>query len=135
MKRIDLNAVTLNRDDIKKALTLPNSFGTGDTRFGRTWALGPIIETRDSDALARSNARVLKRELEARPEFEGQWEVTGCNHWAVGWVDHLSFVPVDDKGEPSGVFKFLTAWFKGLDDYPIADEDDFSQLEAEENES
>lgn len=126
-------------DEIKKALCRPDNFGYfgGDERMFVTWSLGPVIQHRDSGILDRSNARVLKREL-AKATEDGtiepdSWEADEANHWAVGWVEHLNFQVLDDKGEPTRVARWLKIWFDGLSDYPVADDSDHSELETEES--
>lgn len=161
----------LNATTIRALLTLPRDFGyRGDlpltSRDGApTWTLGPVIETRDSDALERSNARVLKRALENEGYSEGcDWQSTHAGHWAVGRVEHLSYrvldslctvcdgrgqiwtPPQDGKwgfeteckacdgfgGALSEVAGFIHGWFDSLSDYPIADETDYYEVQAEE---
>lgn len=125
----------LTSEEIKKALSAPSDFGYfgGNEEMFKTWSLGPVIEHRDSDVLTRSNARVLIRTLEARKDFDGQWSELECNHWAVGWVKHLSFRVLDEKGQPCEIGAYLRDWFTYLkEQYPVADENDYSELEEEE---
>ena len=110
-------------------LQRPSDFGLNPThpryaQLFKTWALGPVIETRDSTILEQSNAAHL---LESLEDFLDEWEVTHCNHWAVGWVDHLTFHAVKDDGSETEVFKFIKSWFLRLDEQPIADEEDYSE--------
>lgn len=135
--RKDLDRVEFDADDIKKALRRPDSFGMFSSAdhyedMFKTWSLGPVILTRDSEALERSNAFVLKRELAKFPEWAEQWYIFDANHWAVGWVEHLSFQVIDEKGEPTDVAKWIKSWFDSLSDYPVADEFHFSELEETE---
>lgn len=96
------------------------------------WVLGPVILHRDSGLLEQSNSRVLLRRLESLPEFEEVWEVHELGHWAVGWVKHLSFQLFDEGGtKPTAIYVWLREWFAKLEDYPLADEDDYSALECE----
>lgn len=92
------------------------------------WCVGPIIRTRDSSILEESNADALLKTIE---DLDG-WETHRFSHWAVGWVDHLSFRVLDDDGEPTPVYAAVKAFYKRLDDYPVADEADFSTREYEE---
>jgi hypothetical protein len=130
---------------VKDALARPDSFlmWNDDPRMFVTWSLGPVIETRDSDSIQRSNAIALKKELE---EYSG-WEIHGCSHWAVGHVDHLSFkvlckakpddteylVPSRPGYKLTKIARFIKKWFDDLEEFPIADEDALSNLELEES--
>lgn len=133
----ELLETEFTEEDARRSLKRPDSFAYFGDRRGEmfvTWCLGPIIETRDSGILDKSNADVLRKRLEAIPEFEGQYEIERASHWAVGWVDHLSFRVLDGDGKPTPIARYLKGWFEYLKDvYPIADEDDFSQqqLDAE----
>jgi hypothetical protein len=99
--------------------------------LGPAWKLGPCFVHRDSGLSERSNARVLLRRLKEEVGEEGEegvpWQVTHCGHWAVGWVDHLSY----DSANPK-IVEFLEKWDAALADYPLADEDDYCELEREE---
>ena len=127
------NRVDITQKDIADALRRPSSFGYGgdNDKMFVTWSLGPVIETRDSDILAQSNAAALTKHLESIPEIGEDWTITECSHWACGWVRHLSFRVLDDDGQPSLVFKVIRGWFDALSDYPVADEEDFSRREYE----
>jgi hypothetical protein len=131
MPRLD-PPVRISEGEIEEALKEQANFGySGDRDLFGTWALGPIIRTRDSDLLEESNANALIRHLEGDPTLVEDWEVTGANHWAVGWVDHLSFRAIDENGAATRIFRVLKDWFRRLDEYPIADDDDFALREYE----
>ena len=131
MPRLD-PPVRVSEGDIDQALAEPAHFGySGDLDLFGTWALGPIIRTRDSGLLEQSNAEALIRHLESDPTLSGEWEITTANHWAVGWVDHLSFRVIDEHGAPTRIFRVVKDWFRRLDEYPIADDDDFAAREYE----
>lgn len=133
--RLNLDEITLTPEEIKKALARPSDFGYfgKDDGMFETWALGPVIEHRESDALERSNAEALKRYLATMPELANDWRITGCSHWAVGHVDHLSYRVVNDEGKPTRMAQIVKGWFAYLRDvYPIADEDLFSEYEQED---
>jgi len=130
--RLDTD-VEITEDDIHKALKRPESFGYSgyNKEMFETWALGPVIRTRDSGLLEQSNADALEDYLQSDPSLEDEWEITGANHWAVGWVDHLSFRVIDENGEPTRISRVIKKWFEDLDGYPIADEEDYSRRELE----
>jgi hypothetical protein len=130
-----LDEAEVSEEDTREALRRPNDFGyMGDNdQMFVTWALGPVIRHRDSDCLQESNAAALEKHLESDPTLADDWTITGCGHWAVGWVDHLSYRAVEADGKTATrIARVLRAWFAALDDYPIADEDDFSRREQEE---
>lgn len=124
----------LTPDEIKRALSRPDSFAYfGDEKsMFESWALGPVIEHRDSGLVDRSNARVLRRELAKHPEWSDDYRIESASHWAVGHVTHLSYRVIDAEGKATPIARFVRAWFKRLaDEYPIADDDDHSTLEWE----
>ena len=129
MPQLDSN-VEVTEDMVREALKVPSDFGysgSNDDMFA-TWSLGQIIRHRDSDVRSLSNAYALKKYLQEDPSLSEDWEVTGCSHWLVGWVDHLSFRAVEADGKtPTRIFRVLTEWFAALNDYPIADDEDYSR--------
>jgi hypothetical protein len=88
---------------------------------------------RDSDALGRSDFRCFERALKALPEVK-EWAgeftpvtVERSSHWAVGWVDYLIIDPAC-----TAAVALAEQMRERLEDYPVLDEDDFSELEQEE---
>ncbi len=137
------------RDSLKR----PSDFrySGNDERMFKTMALGQIVLTRDSDTLVRSNFRVLKKQLETAcpphdfekcgcteaddPDGYGLWYLSATNHWAVGWVEHLSFVPFNSAGETTKVAAFIYDAFTYIrEQHPVLDEDDYSALRCKEGE-
>lgn len=131
MRNLELAEVT--DKDIKRALARPDSFAyLGDEKeLFKTWALGPVILTRDSDLITQSNATMLKERLAKVPDIADDWKIEHASHWACGWVEHLSYRVVKEDGTPTVVARFLKSWFEALDGYPIADEEHLSELEAD----
>jgi hypothetical protein len=81
---------------------------------------------RDSDAVDKSNARVLAaRLLKVDPDGLAH-DYMRASHWAVGWYEHLIVDPSN-----AAVMAVLAAARESLDDYPILDELDWSDLECE----
>lgn len=121
--------------EIDKALQMPRDFGySGELPIGETWALGPVYRTRDSSLLDQSNADALEKSLNSIEAFSEEWEQTSANHWAVGWVDHLSFHAVDiidGVRMPTPIFGWLCVWFDALEGYPVADDEDYSRRQFE----
>lgn len=129
----ELAETEVSADEIKRALKCPSNFGfSGREEMFDTWALGPVIVTRDSTLLDQSNAHAIKALLNSDESLADDWEITQCSHWACGWVDHLSYRVVDDKGEPTRIARIVRGWFDYLkNEYPIADESDYSQRECD----
>jgi hypothetical protein len=137
----DLSRVDISVQDIREALERPSSFGYsgGNEDMFHTWSLGPVFRTRDSNIREQSNASALEAALEEAVTLglfsDEDFEVTGCNHWACGWVDHISFRAIEsdevETQEPTVIFRWLRNWFNALEDYPVADEEDMSMRESE----
>ena len=85
---------------VRELLKRPSDFGySGDIEgMFETWTLGPVIEHRDSDILTKANRKALEQWLESDSSLSSEYQITGANHWAVGWVDHLSYRVLDDRG-------------------------------------
>lgn len=82
-------------------------------------------QSRDSEAVERSNFRVACAML---AEVDDECYHVDCeSHWAVGWVETLLV-------DPSNAAALAVAEDirERLDDYPILDESDWSELETEE---
>jgi len=126
-------SVRIDEEDIKKALKRPADFGYGGDReeMFETWALGPVLRTRDSGILDNANADAIVSYLEKDPTLADDWEVISCNHWAVGWVEHLSFRVIDEDGSPSRVFRVIKEIYNALSEYPVVDDELFSEREHE----
>lgn len=101
--------------------------GTNFASFnGDPWAdwLVVIHQTRDSDALERSNYRVARKAMVgANPE---DWTESLSSHWAHGTLDVLLV-------KPGTLAADIARGLQGsLDNYPVLDEADLSEVEQEE---
>lgn len=98
---------------------------------------------RDSSALERSNYRRILEDVGKKAvelgqregllgdpvEGETQWVYTfRAGHWAVGWVEYIILKQVC----PDDLVIYVGEIRARLADYPVYDEDDFSNLEHEE---
>ena len=83
-----------------------------------------LTQHRDSDALERSNWRVIVPDMFER--FPDDVAIESTNHWAVGWLEYLLVRP----NSPAAVA--AQAWADKLANYPVADDDDFGMLEYSE---
>ncbi len=83
-----------------------------------------IVATRhrDSDSLTRSNYRVLAARLASTSATTEE-----SSHWAVGWIERLIIAPGD-----RAALRVALAAHKAMDDYPVLDESDWSELEDSE---
>jgi hypothetical protein len=83
-----------------------------------------ISQTRDSDSLERSNFRIALKELGGESKFV---EIHRFGHWGCGWYEILF---VDDRNTDK--LKIAEEIVFALENYPVLDEEDFSELENEE---
>jgi len=112
---------------ISDSLARPDDF-TSD--LDATWALGPVVDRRGGlSLLDQANANTLRSRLAAHPEWVHQWGMLRAQHWAVGWVDHLTF-QVLEAGQVTAVATFIEHFFDGLTRYPVADDDEYLRLEG-----
>lgn len=99
--------------------------GAGADRNGiADFLVMPVSQTRDSGAQDRSNFRSFLRELGGESETV---QVHSFSHWGPGWFELILIDPSDEKA-------FNTAYelAGALEDYPVVDESDWSDLEYEE---
>jgi hypothetical protein len=98
-----------------------------DHYFGATWPdyySAGVGQSRDSDALERSNFACMLRELGGESETV---IVVEESHWAVGWVQWIALHETDAAALA------VADRIKGkLEDYPVVDEEHFSDLEWNE---
>ena len=97
---------------------------------GASWdgyLVAPCTQNRDSDTVERSN---WDAQLERIPESEDGESVVVVreNHWAVGWVEWLAILPT-----ATAAVEEASKIVDELENYPILDEDRWSELEFEEN--
>lgn len=83
-----------------------------------------VGQHRDSDPLARSNFRSMLKALGGESDTV---IVVREGHWAVGWVEWIAIHQDDAKA--LAIADDIAA---ALEDYPVVDEDDWSELEHEE---
>jgi hypothetical protein len=98
-----------------------------DNYIGAEWGgyyAAPVGQSRESDTVERSN---WEAQCERIPESDTVIIVRE-NHWAVGWVEWLAIHESDTVALAEA-----EAIGEELEDYPILDEDRWSELELEEN--
>lgn len=89
--------------------------------------------TRDSGLIAQSNAHVFKETLspflaQARNREDADIQEEHHGHWGVGWMDGYS-IRVFKNGEITKAFRAYAKLKLRLDDYPLLDENDYSDRE------
>lgn len=82
---------------------------------------------RDSDTLDRSNWEVISEDMTTR--FEEDVTIESASHFLVGWVEKLQV----NTANPDAL-EAAYEWYLKLQDYPVADEEHFFNLEFEERE-
>lgn len=87
------------------------------------WFVLPTTQTRDSDAVDRSNFRTALELMGGESETV---EVHRFGHWACGWFEIIII-------HPSLYDKAVAEIVDPLESYCILDEDDMLQLEFEES--
>ena len=103
--------------------------------IGTTWEgyySSGFGQSRDSDALERANFQAawarLKNDRAIGPENEEPTvQIVRENHWAVGWVEWIAIHESDT--EALRIARELCAQ---CEDYPVLDEELFSQIEDED---
>lgn len=124
----------------KKALERPSHFiyyGDNKEMFVRYGTSG-IGQNRDSEAIERSNFRVIHKDLIKR--FPDDVMIERASHWLCGWVESIKVRILKPEANPDNftkdditdVFKACLEWHEKLSKYPIADEGDWSDEETEE---
>ncbi len=95
------------------------------------WA---VVNTsnRDADALTRSNARIIARELAPFLKQGRDVFATSASHWACGHVDGYEIRVYTATGQITRAFWTYALLAISLEDYPVLDEDDWSQEESDD---
>jgi hypothetical protein len=88
----------------------------------RGWGL-LLARNRDSDFLTQSNWDAALAELGSESD---DVEIVRIGHWACGWIEFLGV------REDTEVYERAVEIRNALEDYPVLDEEDFSQREWDE---
>lgn len=96
--------------------------------LGQTWEGYYVFlsQTRDSDALTRSNFECALKELGGVNDYAVV--VTYERHWACGWLETILIHKTNTQA-----LKIADDILWSLADYPVLDEEHYSELEYEEN--
>lgn len=103
--------------------TLVSHYGFAYWGESEGWGIAVSMH-RDSDALERSNFRVIRDNLETR--FPDDIRVETFSNWLVGWSESVLVRPDSEAWEAA------EEWEEKLAEYPVADEDAWSEEESEE---
>ena len=117
------------KECVEAAKKLPYGLGYDGECEAQDFAemgIGPVGRHRDSDALEESNFEVISEDL--RKRFPGKVAVLGFNHWGVGWVEEIGW----DASDPE-IVKAVHEWAGALENYPVASDDHFYELEWDRN--
>jgi hypothetical protein len=97
-----------------------------DSYFGAEWPEYYVAygHHRDSDVLSESNFYSLLRRLGGESETV---LVIRESHWAVGWVEWIGIHQSDETA-----VRIATECLEQLEEYPILDDEDFSEREEHE---
>ena len=116
------------------ALTKPDDFGYwGSEDMFLTWGFSGHDKTGMSKNLELSNFKVISEDLITK--YPEDFRIETYGHWACSWVERLVCkvlnIPNDFSEENiTDAFKAAINWHKELEDYPIADENDYSEMQA-----
>jgi hypothetical protein len=102
-----------------------------DNYMGEIWPnhySAGVGQSRDSDALERSNFRVMLRVLGGESDVV---TVVRESHWAVGWVEWIA-IEADGTPESDKALQIADKQVEHLGNYPVLNESDFLEEEQDE---
>lgn len=114
------------------ALEKPEDFGYwGSEDMFKTWGFSGIDNSHQS-FLEESNFEVISKQLMAK--YPDDFRIESYKHWLVGQVDRLVCRILIDGNEVTNAnitkaFRAAMDWHEKLSDYPVADEDHYSNME------
>lgn len=118
-------------ESARLALKKPEDFGYwGSEDMFKTWGFTGHDKSRDDGVLGRSNFKVISEDL--MKNYPEDCRIESYKHWLVGYVERLvcRILLDEDKGivedNITDVFRLAMRWQDMLNDYPIANEDDWS---------
>jgi hypothetical protein len=131
MKRMNIKMI--DTEDIVnlalQALTRPEYFGYwGEEDMFITWGFTGIDKQRDSSIMQRSNFKTITDDLINR--YPNDFKIETFSHWACGSIDRLICQILKEPGNYNEnniteSFKAVLKWHDELNEYPIADENDY----------
>jgi len=96
------------------------------------WAIYSLAH-RDSGLLDQSNQSAIEAALKPFAEADDPSVIIGrSGHWAVGWIDEAIIKVYEADGSTvTPAFTALAGLLVSLDEYPILDEEDYSERELD----
>ena len=118
---------TLSKSDVDSILK-EKAWQHPPNYYGETWPGYTVLcgQNRDSDCLSRSNFESFKARMDFL--FPGVVEIIRENHWLCGWVEWLGLPP----DAPQEARQEAAAILSALEDYPVVNDEHFSEVESEE---
>lgn len=92
----------------------------------QSWLVAPVSQTRDSECLSRSNFTEAEKAFEEIDADSHDHETHRFGHWGPGWFEIILVRPTS----PCHALALELA--ESLADYPVLDEEAFSELEYDE---
>lgn len=124
----------------KDGLQKPEDFGYwGSEDMFKTWGFCGIDKNRDSNIMEISNFDYISKDL--LTNLPDDFRIETYNHWMVGSVDRLvcriikeelPFMELMVEADITIAFYYAMEWLDKLNDYPIADEGDYSEKQLKE---
>lgn len=111
---------------VKSFREIPDFGYSGDLPLGRTWGIA-FGQSRDSGLMEQSNFAVISADMLKR--FRRDVQVVRFGHWAVGWVENIAVKMLDRHGRVTPAARAIFDWKSKMEDYPVADDEDYSQRE------
>lgn len=90
------------------------------------WLVCPVIQTRDSGCLERSNFAVVLADLQGCDPDATDHEIHRFGHWGPGWFEIIVVRPGTECHSKA------QSWEAALASYPVASDSHLSDLECEE---
>lgn len=127
----EIDALAEKMVDNWKRFTAFGWSGRHDLRdAGDGWCI-VYTHNRDSDVLTESNAKVYEREMD-RLTYTDDFRAERHGCWAHGWRDGYAIRVYTAKGKVTTAFRTFARLYLAERDYPVLDDDLYSEMEMEE---
>lgn len=151
-----------HHDEIKEVLTYPPNYWGSLTEWIDSGYGPTFTKHRDSEALDRSNYDSIEQLFREKFEYGLDFVTDSANHWAVGWIEQIVVRVLDcgcdddvvqdrviryngmptektwycdtcgAECKPTAIFIETLEILAALSDYPVFNEEHYSNLETEE---
>lgn len=113
-----------------KKVVKPDNYGSSDNRRYRTFAPVSVVAINQDELIDESNFYAFVQRLTAVHEEDNErWFIAREQHWGWGPLDVLYVRMYEEDGEFSPEWKVAVAALEALEDYPLLDEEDYSDRE------